>query len=70
MIKFLFGFTIGYVMMFIVIVPCFKSDLEKRAMDLNIMRYDSKLDRFTPKDTIIINGGELNYLLKGITEKK
>jgi len=68
--KFILGVAVGYVLMFIVIVPCFKSDLEKRAIDLNIMRYDSKLNKFTPKDTIIINGRELNYLLKGITEKK
>ena len=66
--KFILGVVVGYVLMFIVIVPCFKNDLEQRAKNLNIMRYNGKSNKFIPKDSIKITGVELNYLLKGTTK--
>lgn len=42
--------------------------IEQRAKELNLMRYNGKSDKFIPKDTIEINGYELNYLIHGTTK--
>lgn len=37
----------------------------QRAHNLGLMRYHAKTDSFVPKDTIVLTGTELNYLITG-----
>lgn len=39
--------------------------IESRAKDLNLMRFDSKKDKFVAKDSIKISGWDLYYLQHG-----
>ncbi len=51
------------VILYYLILP---SIIERRAKDLNLMRYDSVSDKFVPKDSLQITGEELYYLQYGI----
>ncbi len=47
---------------------CMPHEIEQRMKDLNLMQYDGKTNKFIPKDSVILNAGELNYIIKGTTK--
>ena len=42
--------------------------IEKRYKDLNITKYDSKVDKFIVKDSVMLKSGDLLYLINGTTK--
>ncbi len=43
--------------------------IERRARDLNFMRYENVEDKFVPKDSLLINYWDLYYLQYGTMDK-
>lgn len=46
----------------------FPSTIEQRLKDLDLMKYDSKTEKFIPKDSVILRSSEINYLINGTTK--
>jgi hypothetical protein len=66
-ITLLLGEIIGYYVYINGIMP---RDIEQRAKELNILRYDSKTDKFIIKDSVYIDNFDLEYLKYGTINKK
>lgn len=64
-ITLIIGQIIGYFFCIYMEVP---DIIERRAKDLDLMRYDGKTNKFIPKDSIFIRGSEINYLIHGTTK--
>jgi hypothetical protein len=45
-------------------------DIEQRAKELNILKYDSKTGKFVVKDSVYIDNFDLEYLKYGTMKKK
>lgn len=58
------GIILGYVFSAFVKLMHVKENTQ-RAHNLGLMRYNAKTDSFVPKDTIVLTGTELNYLITG-----
>jgi hypothetical protein len=59
---FFFGIVIGVCGLYFFAMPRF---IEKRALDLNIIKYNSKEENFVIKDSITLSSDDLNYLKYG-----
>lgn len=46
------------------------NEIEKRAKELNILKYDSKINKFIVKDSVYIDNFDLEYLKHGTTNSK
>jgi len=57
------GEIIGYLVYTSIIMP---SDIEQRAKELNLLKYDSKLNKFVIKDSVTIDNYDFEYLKHGI----
>lgn len=56
------GEIIGYLVYTSIIMP---SDIEQRAKELNLLKYDSKLNKFVIKDSVTIDNYDFEYLKHG-----
>jgi hypothetical protein len=63
----IFGEIIGYLVYVNGIMP---SDIEQRAKELNLLKYDSKKNAFVIKDSVYIDNFDLEYLKYGKINKK
>lgn len=63
----IFGEIIGYLVYVNGIMP---SDIEQRAKELNLLKYDSKKNAFVIKDSVYIDNFDLEYLKYGTMNKK
>lgn len=66
-ITLLLGQIIGYYVYVNGIMP---RDIEERAKELNIVKYDSKTNSFIIKDSVYINNFDLEYLKYGTMKNK
>jgi len=64
-ITLIIGQIIGYWFCVYMEMP---NKIEERLKNLDLMKYDSKTDKYIPKDCVVVRGVEINYLIKGTTK--
>jgi len=69
--KYFIVLIFGEIIMYLVYVNgIMPSDIEQRAKELNLLKYDSKKNAFIIKDSVYIDNFDLEYLKYGKINKK